>query len=206
MVTLTSHNRHKMGTGNRRMLSCAYVSVTMIHSACLRSTGSPNRSCQTNARKTRSKPQFELRTQCSLLLHTAGLHTQTYSYQQLPEGREWGIGRRPGVREGRQSESPPPQCLSGDKSRPAHSAPHQSRSYQTGFCSCLEHWILLAVTEVTALRRRTHNKLRSVFQLDTKHWVCVSTSGVLACVNVWMTRCLFRVSRWHTNLSHTRYQ
>lgn len=190
MATLTSHNRHKMGTGNRQMLSWVYVSVTLIHSAGLWSTGSPNLSCQTNARKTRSKPQFELRTQCSLLLHTAGLHTQTYSYQQLPEGREWGIGRRPGVREGRQSESPPPQCLSGDRSRPAHSAPHQSRSYQTGFCSSLEHLILLTVTEVTALRRRTHNKLRSVFQLDTKHWVWAP----LVCLHVstceWLDVCL----------------
>lgn len=63
-----------------------------------------------------------------------------------------------------------------------HSAAHQSRSYQTGFCSSLEHLILLTVTEVTALRRRTHNKLRSVFQLECV-CVCVSTSGVLACVN-----------------------
>lgn len=144
---------------------------------------SPKQSWQTSASKTRSKPQFELRTQCSLLLHTAGLHTLTYSHQQLPVGRDGGIVRSPGVREGIRGESPPPLCLSGDKSRAARSAPHQSKSYQTGFCSSLEHLISLTVTEVTASRRRTHHKLRSVFQMDTKHWVCVSTSVVLKCVN-----------------------
>lgn len=59
---------------------------------------------------------------CSTQLDYTHTHTQTFSYSQLPVGRDGGIGRRLGIRAGRQSESPPPQCLSGDKSWPAHSA------------------------------------------------------------------------------------
>lgn len=60
--------------------------------------GSPNQSRQADVSKTRAEPQSELRTQCSLLLHTAGLHTLTCSHEQLPIGRRWRLGgdRGPG--------------------------------------------------------------------------------------------------------------
>lgn len=157
---------HNKGTGNRRVLSWAYVSVTMLHSATLGSAGSPNRSRQPDANITRSEPQRELRTQCSLLLHTAGLHTHRLTRaNSCQQGGMGGLGGDRGSRRQdratptpllRTSPPPPPQCWSRDKSWPAHSSAQQSRSHSTGFCCSLEHLILLTVTEVTALRRRTH--------------------------------------------------
>lgn len=147
MLTPAFHNKHKMGTWNSHgLMSVSQCSIQLPSGPQAPQIGADRLMLSKNKNRA---PTWTQNTMFSAPPHSWITHTQTYSHQTAAsrEG-SGGIWRRAGVRAGRQSETPPPQCSSRDKSRPTHSAPHQSGSYQTGFCSTLEHLILLTETEV----------------------------------------------------------